>query len=62
MNFPKEEQLKSEIRTSLSIIRFIVREKKKALGKKDACLIDEHIVRVLEYTEKLKGGIEENKE
>ena len=63
MRLSKEEQVKSDIRTSLSVIRFIVQEKKAAFGSKNARLIDEHILRILKYTDKLSEvtGKEENK-
>ncbi len=53
MKITEKENNKAEIKTSLSIIRFIVEDKTDVLGRKDAKTIDHHVMRILEYMEKL---------
>ena len=52
MKTTKKEQLKADLRTSLTIIRFLVEENSKVFGRKNMEEIEGHISQMTEDIEK----------
>ncbi len=51
MNISRKEKLKERIRTSLSVIRFLLEDKVVKLEDKNMALINENIISILKNTE-----------